>query len=713
MVPGGCRIASSNRTDGPCAAPNGPYRGARTKVEVADTFEKQWDMFAELLDKLGIKGNVGVLACNNIGCNLHGQGRGRGALPSSALPMKRRAWYRSRLAQHSWRGKYFMTEQRTSLRDKFQSQWQPYFELLSYIKPYRGRFFLGISMGVLFALVNSSIPLLVKFVGDRIFPGGADQQKIAEAATTGTGPGIETVLWACLLVPAVMILRGLFSYLNAYEMSWVSLRVLNDIRSKLFASIVNQSMGFFDKAQTGRLMSRILNDTGVAQSTLSQLSVNLFKQPIALAGGVIAVMYIDWKFSLVALVLFPICIVPVAMYGRKVRKAGRAEQELAGEMNVILQESFSGIRVIKSFARERFMTEAFDRAVMSQFRNSMRVHKNTEITTPLVEIVAAFGVGLALFYVFAAGLTAAKFLALMAGIFLLYEPVKALSRIHLMLQRCLAATTNIFNLMREPRIVTDAPDALTLDSCRGEIEFDSVYFSYGPEVAALQGVNLRIAPGQRVALVGSSGAGKSTMLSLILRFYDPQSGAVLLDGRDLRTITLDSLRSSVGIVTQDTFLFHDTIYKNILFGRPDATREEVEEAARQAYAHDFILAQPEGYESIVGDKGCKLSGGQQQRLAIARALLKNAPVLLLDEATSALDSESERMIQKALEKLAVGKTVVAIAHRLSTVLSSDMIVVMSHGRIAATGTHAELLAKSDVYRNLYEMQFSHGVPSDA
>lgn len=586
---------------------------------------------------------------------------------------------------------------------------RPYLELLSYIKPYRGRFLLGIAMGVLFALVNGSIPLLVKHVGEQIFPGGADQQKIAEAAAIGTGPGIESVLWACLLVPLIMILRGFFSYVNAYEMSWVSLRVLNDIRSKLFASIVNQSQSFFDKAQTGRLMSRILNDTDVAQSSLTQLSVNLFKQPIALAAGIAAVLWIDWRFSIVALVLFPICIVPVAMYGRKIRKAGHAEQELAGEMNVILQESFSGVRVIKAFAREKFMTDAFDRAALDQFRNSMRVQKNTEITTPLVEVVAAFGVGLALFYVFAAGLTAAKFLALMAGIFLLYEPVKALSRIHLQLQRCLAATTNIFALMREPRDILDVPGAKRLTACRGKIEFDRVTFSYGSEIAALDGASLNIAPGQRVALVGASGAGKSTMLSLILRFYDPQTGAIRLDGHDLRSITHDSLREHIGIVTQDTFLFHDTIYNNILFGRPNATKAQIEEAARLAFAHDFILAQPEGYQSVVGDKGCKLSGGQQQRLSIARALLKNAPVLLLDEATSALDSESERMIQTALEKLSAGKTVVAIAHRLSTVLTSDLIVVMSQGKIVDTGTHPELLEKSPAYRKLYQMQFSHAI----
>ena len=600
-----------------------------------------------------------------------------------------------------------MSKPRKSRAEKFREQWQPYAELLSYLRPYRRRFFLGVGMGVLYALLNGSIPLIVKYVGDQVFPGGANQEAIRAAAVSGGGGRIDGVLLACLLVPVVMILRGFFSYLNAYAMSWVSLRVLNDIRSKLFASIVGQSMAFFDQARTGRLMSRVMNDTKVAQSTLSQLSVNLFKQPIALLTGIAAVVWIDWKFSLTTLVLFPICIIPVAIYGRKVRKAGKAEEQLAGEMNVILQETFSGIRVIKSFAREKLMTGLFENASMRQFRNSLRVRKSTEITTPLVEVVAAVGVGIALFYVYAAQLSAAKFLALMAGIFLLYEPVKALSRIHLQLQKCLAATTNIFELMRRAPTVTDVPGAKPLATCRGEIVFDHVGFSYGPHAPALRDVNLRVAPGQRVALVGSSGAGKSTVLSLILRFYDPQEGVVRLDGHDVRSLRIESLRSHIGIVTQDTFLFHDTIFNNIRFGRPEATKEEVEEAARQAYAHDFILAQPQGYESVVGDKGCLLSGGQQQRLAIARALLKNAPVLLLDEATSALDSESERMIQSALEKLSTGKTVVAIAHRLSTVLNADLIAVMSGGRVVATGTHAELLRVSDDYRTLYEMQFHH------
>lgn len=600
-----------------------------------------------------------------------------------------------------------MTKERKTWGAKWQGQWKPYAELLSYLGPYKRRFFFGVGMGVLYALLNGSIPLIIKHVAGQIFPDGADNAAIQAAAMSDAGGRIDSVVLACLLVPVVMILRGFFSYINAYEMTWVSLRVLNDIRTELFTSIASQSMDFFDKARTGRLMSRVMNDTKVAQGSLSQLSVNLFKQPIALVTGISVLMVIDWKFSLTTFVLFPLCIVPVAVHGRKVRKAGKAEEQLAGEMNVILQETFSGIRVIKSFAREKFMLGQFADATVRQFKNSLRVKKSTELTTPLVEIVAALGVGIALFYVYWAGLSAAKFLALMAGIFLLYEPVKALSRIHLQLQKCLAATTSIFDLMRTSPSITDAPGVKTLEACRGEIEFDSVLFAYGPQAPALRDASLRIAPGQRVALVGPSGSGKTTMLSLILRFYDPQEGAVRLDGHDLRSLQLESLRSHIGIVTQDTFLFHDTIFNNIRFGCPTATEEQVYEAARQAYAHDFILAQPQGYKSVVGDKGCMLSGGQQQRLSIARALLKNAPVLLLDEATSALDSESERMIQSALEKLSAGKTVVAIAHRLSTVLTADVIAVMSHGRIMATGPHAELLLKSPEYRTLYEMQFHH------
>jgi subfamily B ATP-binding cassette protein MsbA len=315
--------------------------------------------------------------------------------------------------------------------------------------------------------------------------------------------------------------------------------------------------------------------------------------------------------------------------------------------------------------------------------------------------------------VYAENLSVGRFFGLISGIFILYDPIKTLSRIHLVMQRSIAATTSIFGILDSKPTVQDKPDAVALPSSQGRIDFEDVTFRYANTVTdAVSNLNLHIEPNRTYALVGASGAGKSTILSLILRLYDPTSGAVKIDGRDLRSITQKSLRQQIGLVTQETFLFHDTIFNNIQFGRLDATPEEVCEAARAAYAHDFILAQPKGYQTVIGDKGCLLSGGQQQRLAIARAVLKNAPILLLDEATSSLDSESEKQIQKALAELSAGRTVIAIAHRLSTVLSADQIIVMDGGRIKEIGTHAELLEKSGYYRRLYDHQFNR-VPEES
>jgi subfamily B ATP-binding cassette protein MsbA len=415
----------------------------------------------------------------------------------------------------------------------------------------------------------------------------------------------------------------------------------------------------------------------------------------------------DWKFTVVTLILFPACLLPIRIYGRRARKAVQSQYEGMGEMLVTMQETFAGIRVIKSFARETHQEKSFKRSNQLQFSQMMRLIRSMEAVGPLVETIAAIGVGMALLYVYAANLSAGRFFGLITGIFLLYDPIKTLSRIHIVMQQSIAATTEIFSILDSEPTVRDAPNAVELTASEGRIDFENVTFRYANTVTeAVSNLNLRIEPGKTYALVGASGAGKSTILSLILRLYDPVSGIVKIDGRDLRSVTQKSLREQIGLVTQETFLFHDTIFKNIQFGRLDATPEEIYEAAHTAFAHDFIIAQRNGYETIIGDKGCLLSGGQQQRLAIARAVLKNAPVLLLDEATSSLDSESEQQIQKALEKLTAGRTVIAIAHRLSTVLSADQIVVMDYGRIKEIGTHAELLDKSGYYRRLYDHQFN-------
>jgi len=463
--------------------------------------------------------------------------------------------------------------------------------------------------------------------------------------------------------------------------------------------------------QAGYLMSRISSDTRSLQQALTSVSSDVFKQPITIIGAVGVLLWMDWKFTIVSLVLFPICIVPIRLFGKRARAATQREQKGGVLMSVTMQESFAGIRVIKSFAREDQQEKAFRRGSQQSFSQAMRTIKATEAVGPLVEIIASIGVGLALWYVYATNLSAGRFFGLIAGIFIIYDPIKTLSKLHIVMQRSLGATTAIFAILDSVPPVRDAADAVDLPSSAGQIDLDNVTFRYSTGVTdAVRDINLKIEPGKTYALVGASGAGKSTILSLILRLYDPTSGSIKIDSHDLRSLTQKSLRAQIGLVTQETFLFHDTIFKNIQFGRVGATSEEVYAAAKTAYAHDFIIAQPDGYNTVIGDKGCLLSGGQQQRVAIARALLKNAPILLLDEATSSLDTESEKQIQKALEKLAAGRTVIAIAHRLSTILSADQIVVLDQGQIKEIGSHAELLEKSGYYRRLYDLQFHQTTP---
>ena len=589
-----------------------------------------------------------------------------------------------------------------------RAAWGPYRRLYSYVKPYKWRFGLGLGFGVAFALLTSLLPLTVLQVSSFVFHGAAPNPRaiLAHREMLNVGPRINSIAWICLAIPLVMTLRSFCSYGNAYYMQWVSNKVVTDIRTQLFRKIVRHSMEFFNKMRAGFLISRITNDTRGMQAALATVSSDAFKQPVTIIGAVSVLLLMDWKFTVVTLVLFPICILPIRLFGRRARRAVQHEQEDLGQMVVTMQETFAGIRVIKSFGREEHQEKSFVRSNQLQFSNMMRMIKSMEAVGPLVETIAAMGVGLALLYVYAVNLSAGRFFGLVSGIFILYEPIKTLSKIHIVMQRSISATTEIFRILDSEPMVKDRPGAIDLPSSKGRIDFEKVTFRYAPgSAAAVQDLNLEIEPGKSFALVGASGAGKSTVLSLILRLYDPTSGAVKIDGRDLRALTQKSLREQIGLVTQDTFLFHDTIFSNIQFGRLGANPEEVYAAARTAFAHDFIIAQPKGYETVIGDKGCLLSGGQQQRLAIARALLKNAPILLLDEATSSLDSESEKQIQVALQTLAAGRTVIAIAHRLSTILSADQIVVMDQGHIKEIGTHRELLEKSGYYRRLYDMQF--------
>lgn len=612
----------------------------------------------------------------------------------------------------------------------------PYRQLASYLKPYKVRFALGILFGALYGLVNGGMILVVHYVGGVVFgakkstdafkevvealpaekvsaeQGAFDSvQSVIDDAAGAAGSSFTTGLLAvAMMIPAIMIIRGLFGYLNAYCMMWCSLRVLSDIRVKLFGKLMGQGLDFYNKKKGGELIQTVFNQTRMAQQALTTAASDIVKQPISILSALVAIFMIDWKFALGALVLFPLCIVPVIIVGRKVRKSGGKEEEEAGMLMVVMQESFSGIRVVKSHAREDHEIEKFKSANARMMMFIMRWRKAMEIVSPLVETVASFGVAAALVYcaVFNDGPgAAAKFLSLNAGLILLYPPAKSLSRISVLLQKCLAATTKVFEMMETPPTVEDAEDAVELKNCRGEIGFQRVSYAYGKNGDAVNEITLDIGEGKNYALVGQSGAGKSTLFSLLLRFYDPRLGKIKVDGIDIRQIKQESLRDNIGVVNQDTFLFHDTIYENIRYGKLDATQEEIEHAAKLAHAHEFIIEQEKGYDTVVGDKGDKLSGGQTQRVSIARAILRNAPILLLDEATSALDSEAEKAIQEALEELAKGKTTIAIAHRLSTILGADKIVVMDKGQICEVGTHAELLKSSEIYQRLYKMQFGH------
>ena len=584
-----------------------------------------------------------------------------------------------------------------------------YRRLFGYVKPYRWRFIVGLLFGLLFGVVNSILPMVVAQVSTAIFNGAVFNPRtlLHHREILTSGPRINSIALMCLLIPMVMITRSLLSFGNAYYMSWVSNRVVMDIRNELFAKMVRHSMDFFNRIRVGFLMSRIGNDTRSMQMALSTVSSDVFKQPITIVGAITALVLINWKFTLVTLVLFPVCLLPIRIFGRRARRAVQDEQAGMGQMTVTMQETFTGIRVIKSFVREEHQEKTFKRSTQEQFANAMRMVKSMEAVGPIVETIASLGIGLALFYAYVTRLPAGQFMGLICGIFLLYEPIKTLTKLHIVMQRSVGATTKIFGLLDSAPTVYDAPGAVDLTTSEGRIAFEHVTFRYISGVTdAVQDLNLQIEPGKTYALVGPSGAGKSTILSLILRLYDPTSGAVRIDGQDVRKLSQKSLRQQIGLVTQETVLFHDTIFKNIQFGRLAATPEQVYAAAEMAFARDFIMAQPKGYNTVIGDKGCLLSGGQQQRLAIARALLKDAPILLLDEATSALDTESEKQIQRALERLVAGRTVIAIAHRLSTILSADQIVVMELGRIKEIGTHAELLEKSGYYRRLYDLQFN-------
>ena len=529
------------------------------------------------------------------------------------------------------------------------------------------------------------------------------QQALTGGVKTHRGAAVALVA----LIPLVILLRSLFSYLNIYLLQWTAIRAITDLRVRLFEHLMNLSAGFFSRMRTGELMSRTLSDTATLQNIISNATSVIVKDPVTLVSLLAYLLWQQPKITLISMVVMPLCMVPVMIYNRKVRHSARALQAHAAELGNVMAESFTGIRVVKAFNLEKTVVERF-RATADKFiGHFMRIVRSSEIPGPLLEFVGAIGLSLVLVYLMIQAdtrPTGSDFLAVILGIFSMYRPLKNLTRLYNSIEQAHAASERVFDLLATVNDIPEAVHPKPLQAAGAAIQFDSVDFAYGDNTV-LQGINLVVQPGKLIALVGSSGSGKTTLSNLLLRFYDPQHGAIRIGGTDIREVATRDLRSQIAIVTQDTVLFNETIQRNIELGRPGTGKKEIVEAARHAYAYDFIMEKPAGFNTVVGEKGVLLSGGQKQRLAIARAILKNAPILILDEATSSLDTESERAVQAALDQLMQRRTTICIAHRLSTIQKADLIVVLDQGRIVETGTHAELIQRGGIYRKLYELQF--------
>ncbi len=602
----------------------------------------------------------------------------------------------------------------------------PVRRIIPYLKPVMGRFILGLAMGVVAALFNALWLPVCKIIFAIVLNDGSEPTPLGEefsmlgfefnfAEMLGLDPkakiGLLGVIIAASFIPLMMLINGLLDYLNKYMLAWVGNRMLQNIRNDVFARVLHQSPAFFSSTKAGELMQTIFNQTSVAQRNAVQYVQFMASNPLRIIVILVSLFTEQPLFTFMSLFIFPLCLLPVMRMGRRVKKSGKKEEQMAGAMLTAMHESLTGIRLVKAYAREDYEVQRFVRANASMSRNAIRWQRASEMVGPVVESVASIGIAAGLVYWSVKGLKSADFIAVVLLLTRIYPPAKELSKVSLLLQKTRYAINNVVKVLDRVPDIQDAPDAQVLGRVQGAIHFENIHFAYNRsngeklDKVAINGIDLKLEPGRFYAFVGPTGAGKSTLFSLILRFYDPDSGRVLIDGHDMRTVTQNSLRENIGIVNQDTFLFHDTVRENIRYGRLDATEEEIIAAAKKAHAHEFILQIEGGYDAIVGDGGCTLSGGQKQRLSIARAVLRNAPILLLDEATSALDTETEKIIQDAIHELSEGRTVIAIAHRLSTILEADQIIVMRDGQIEAKGTHTELLKSCDLYQKLAALQF--------
>ncbi len=572
-----------------------------------------------------------------------------------------------------------------------EKDWVVYKRLLTYAWPYKTRLILGTLFGIIFA--GSTAGML-----------GALPNTLNKFFNPEDIGGVA-ILSIAIVLPILGLIRGIGYFLSMYYIKWVGHKVVNDLRISLFERIQALSVYYFSRQKAGELISRTANDTMLVESAVSNVIGDLVRQPFVFVFMIGVIIWLDPLLAFLSLVVFPVCLIPVVQFGKRVRRNSREAQSKLADIVSILQESIAGVRVVKAFGMEPYEQQRFTERCDQVFGRLLKVARARASIEPVIVEISIIGISMVLIYAYLTEMPMEIFWTFAIALVALYDPVKRISKIHLAIQQSSAAAERIFEILDETITVPDVPGAQLLTESVRQIEFEAVSFAYESE-PVLADINFSVRPGECIAFVGSSGSGKTTLVSLLPRFFDPSAGTVKINGRDIREFTLQSLRQQMGLVTQDTFLFNDTIANNIAYGRKDASQKEIEEAAQRAHAHNFITALPEGYNTIAGDRGVRLSGGQCQRLAIARALLRNPPIMILDEATSALDTESERLVQAALDDLMANRTVFAIAHRLSTIQHADRIVVLDKGRIAEIGTHAELLEQGGLYKYLYDLQFN-------
>ncbi len=610
------------------------------------------------------------------------------------------------------------------LGKKIMSQQSHYYRMISYVKPHLSRLYLA-CVAMVFNSFLSGLPiigLVIPFV-DTILAGKpivVPHAKyipafVMDVVYRANAMPRESLLNLLILwTIGLSFLRLVSEYAQSYYMNDVSQRVIRDLRNAVYNKIIGLPLSFFGKSQTGVLVSRITHDTSIVRDAISEGLTDFLFQPVQIVVNIfvlLSVKYmfnIPWNLVLVIFGLLPLVIIPVLQVGRRLKKISRSSQEQVATINSTLFESISGIRIVQGFGMENYEKERFARQNQSLYKTMMLSISRMIIVSPVTEFVSVICIGVVLWtggkLVVAEQMSPGAFIAFLIALLSLLRPFKRLSRVYGITQHALAAAERIFEILDTPNEIVEKENAKTLSPIKRDIDFQNVSFGYG-EKPVFTGVNLKVKAGEIIAIVGPSGGGKTSLVNLMPRFYDPIAGRILIDGIDLRDVTVKSLRAQIGIVTQETVLFNDTVSSNISYGRSKTNQKDIEEAARIANAHDFISKLPSKYQTMIGDRGVRLSGGERQRLSIARAVLKNPPLLILDEATSALDSESEVLVQDAIHNLMRGRTVLVIAHRFSTIKDANRILVMNEGRVAEAGTHQELMKNDGVYKRLYELQF--------